>query len=97
MSSWLKDTLRRWFDRPWVRDTAERVVWTFAQGALGAVPIQQLATGDIDAWVAAASGGAAAVLALIKAIGAKKVGDPNTASTLKTWTATTLPQEGHHG
>jgi hypothetical protein len=85
------NTIRRWLDRPWVRDTAERVAWTFAQGALGAVPIQQLATGNIDAWVAAASGGAAAVLALVKAIGAKKVGDPQSASTLKVWTAQQVP------
>jgi hypothetical protein len=83
------DTIRRWLNRPWVRDTAERVAWTFVQGAIGAVPVQQLATGDIDALTSAAVGGAAAVLSLVKAIAARKVGDPDTAAL---WTSQKLPQ-----
>jgi hypothetical protein len=85
------DIIRRWLARAWVRDTAERVAWTFVQGAVGAVPVQQLATGDIDALTSAAVGGAAAVLALVKAIAARKVGDPQTASTLRVWTAQQIP------
>jgi hypothetical protein len=88
--------IRRWLDKPWVRDTVERVAWTFVQGAIGAVPVQQIVSGDIDALTSAAVGGAAAVLALVKAIAATKVGDPNSASTLTTFTAS-QPPENRHG
>jgi hypothetical protein len=81
--------IRRWLDKPWVRDTAERVTWTFVQGAIGAVPVQQIVSGDIDALTSAAVGGAAAVLSLLKAVAARKVGDPDTAAL---WTSQKLPQ-----
>jgi hypothetical protein len=81
--------IRRWLARPWVRDTVERVAWTFVQGAVGAVPVQQIVSGDIDALTSAAVGGAAAVLSLAKAVAARKVGDPDTAAL---WTSQKLPQ-----
>ena len=69
--------------RPWVRDTAERVAWTFTQGALSAVAVESLAAGNPSAWTAALVGGAAAVLSLLKAVAARHVGDPDTAATLR--------------
>ena len=81
----------------WARDATERVAWTFAQAAIAAVGSEALAVafvgGDVDVLRAAGIGGLAAVLSLVKSIAAKRVGDPNTASTLKTWTAKTPPPE----
>ena len=71
-------------DRDWIKDAAERVGWTFLQGALATGSLEQLATGDLDAWRAAAVGGVAAVLALVKAIAARRVGDVHSAATLST-------------
>ena len=70
-------------DWTWIKDAAERVAWTFLQGALATGSLEQLATGDLDAWRAAAVGGVAAVLSLLKAIAARRMGDPNSAATLK--------------
>ena len=71
-------------DRDWLKDATERVGWTFLQGALATGSLEQLATGDLDAWRAAAVGGIAAVLSLIKAIAARRVGDVHSAATLFT-------------
>lgn len=68
-------------DQVWLRDATERVAWTFVQGALAAVPVEALATGDVTVLTAAATGGVAAVLSLLKTIAAKKVGDPHSAAT----------------
>jgi len=77
------DTLLRFYRRPWVRDTAERVAWTFTQGALSAVAVESLAVGDPSAWTAALVGGIAAVLSLLKAVAARHIGYPDTAATLR--------------
>jgi len=77
------DTLLRFYRRPWVRDTIERVAWTFTQGALGTVAIESLAAGNPSAWTAALVGGIAAVLSLLKAVAARHIGYPDTAATLR--------------
>ena len=71
-------------DRDWIKDATERVAWTFVQGALGTVSAEAIATGDPSALRAAAIGGLAAVLSLVKAIAAKRMGDPHSAATLFT-------------
>lgn len=71
-------------DWTWVKDAAERVGWTFLQGSLATGSLEQLATGDLDAWRAASVGGIAAVLALLKAIAARRMGDHHSAATLFT-------------
>lgn len=74
-----------------MRDNAERVGRTFIQGALGAVPAEALATGDVTMLPAAELGDTAAVLSLVKAIAARHVGDPQTASALRGFTSSQLP------
>lgn len=66
------------------RDASERAVWTFAQGALAAAPL-----GPVSDWSAVRSAGVtmavaggAAVLSLAKAMLARRVGDPASASFL---------------
>ena len=63
-----------------ILDIAERVAWTFIQGAVSTL----LLSGFLDtaAWKAAVVGGVAAVLALIKGTAASHVGSPATAATL---------------
>lgn len=65
-------------------DIAERVFWTFLQGASSTL----ILTGflEIEAWKAAIVGGVAAVLALVKGIAASKVGSPVSAATLPSLT-----------
>ena len=75
------------------RDMAERAIWTAVQGALGTASVEALASGDLSAWRAAAIGGLASVLSMAKSVAARRVGDPDSASTLKTWTAKTPPPE----
>lgn len=62
----------------YLRDLAERVVVTFAQGFLGSLVVTELT--DKSAWMAAVGGGVAAVGALLKGLIAKKVGNPDSAS-----------------
>lgn len=57
------------------KDAGERVAWTFAQAAGGAL-LDDLSSGHIT-WRAI---GYAGFLAIVKAYGAKKLGNPNTAS-----------------
>lgn len=64
------------FTSKWVRDVAERVAWTAAQGALGVVTVEAF---DLPvAWVPVV----AALLAYAKGVVARRVGDPNSASTV---------------
>lgn len=74
-------------DRQWWEDARERIVWTFVQAAIAGVGSEALATGVIDGDVSvlrgALVGGIAAVLATVKSIAAKKIGDPHDASTRK--------------
>lgn len=64
------------------RDLGERVVMTFIEGAVGSFVITQYA--DKQMWLAAVGGGVAAVMALLKGLGAKAVGNPTSASLLDT-------------
>ena len=84
-------------DRTWLRDSIERVAWTFVQASIatgGAEAIAAAAVdGDVSVLRAAAIGGVAAALSAVKAIAARKVGDPHSASTSRlAWTADTPPQ-----
>jgi hypothetical protein len=68
--------------RTYVVDLLERVIWTFL-GAAGAVA---LAAGPADMlsvsfWEGAGTAGLAAVVALLKGLGARVVGQRNSAST----------------
>jgi len=63
------------------KDLAERVVWTFLGGTAAVV----ISSGPADMfhasfWQAAASGGMAAVVTLLKGLLARYVGDRNSAS-----------------
>jgi hypothetical protein len=61
-------------------DIAERVIWTFIQGAAATLMLSGFL--DIEAWKAAAVGGVAAVLALVKGTAASQIGSPISAATL---------------
>lgn len=74
--------------RRYVADVAERVVWTFVQGA-SAVFVGTYSAAALDDWSSAkrvasacAVGGFAAVLSLIKGLAAKKIGADATAALL---------------
>jgi hypothetical protein len=71
--------------RSYIIDLAERVVWTFLQAFLGALiaggVFDVAGVRDVSAWEAAALGGVAAVLSLLKGIAAKFIGQPDSAST----------------
>lgn len=67
----------------YVRDLLERAAWTAIQGALAAGGIEQLAAGNVDAMHAAVVGAIAAVLSMIKSIAARRVGDSDSAATLR--------------
>jgi hypothetical protein len=62
----------------YVRDLAERVVVTFAQGFLGSLVVTEMT--DKSVWLAAVGGGVAAVTALLKGLVAKRVGNNESAS-----------------
>lgn len=68
--------------RRYLRDLAERVAWTFLQGALGAITVGGvLGLHDLrSAANAIAIGGSAAVLSLLKGLVARKVGDSESAA-----------------
>jgi hypothetical protein len=59
------------------RDALERVGWTAAQGALGAVTV---VAADLPPWAFVP---VTAAFAALKVLVARKVGDPNSASTLR--------------
>lgn len=60
------------------KDLAERVVATFLQAFVGALVLTT--PFDVSMWQAAAMGGVAAALSLVKGIAARVFGDPNSAS-----------------
>ncbi|MET9876582.1 hypothetical protein ABZZ36_18435 [Actinacidiphila glaucinigra] len=60
------------------RDLAERVVATFLQVFVGGLVLTT--PFDLGMWQAAAMGGVAAALSLVKGLVAKVFGDPNSAS-----------------
>ena len=63
-------------DRVWVRDAAERIIWTAVQAGLG---VALVLIADLDlAWTPVV----ATVLAAVKAAVARRVGDSHSASTL---------------
>ena len=80
---------------PWVRDTLERAVWTFVQAAAGiltAAELGWLELGQIELWQAAVAAGTSAVLSLVKAVAAGKIGVNGTAQLgAATYTNTESP------
>lgn len=62
----------------YARDLAERVVATFLQVFVGGLVLTT--PFDLHMWQAAALGGVAAALSLVKGLAAKVFGDPNSAS-----------------
>lgn len=66
--------------RKLVLDIVERVLWTFAQGAAATLLLS--GAFDIDTWKAAAIGGVAAVLSMLKGLAASRLGVLGTAATL---------------
>jgi hypothetical protein len=64
--------------KQYFKDLGERCAWTFVQAFLATYAV----TGGRKAAESAAVAGVAAVLAVIKGVAAKKVGDPNSASTV---------------
>jgi hypothetical protein len=70
--------------KTYAKDLAERVIWTFLGGTMAVI----VAAGPADMfhasfWQAAAAGGFAAVVSLVKGLGAHYVGDSNSASTAR--------------
>ena len=65
--------------RLYLIDLAERVLWTFLQAFAAALLLSDAL--NLDALKAAAFAGLAAVLALVKGLGAKAIGDRQSAST----------------
>lgn len=70
------------FSKAFWLDTLERCVSTFAQAALAALPVGYLPGASIPWWAALAAGGFAALLCLLKCLGALRVGAPDSASLL---------------
>lgn len=69
--------------RTYAKDLTERVIWTFLGGTTAVVA----AAGPADMlhasfWQAAGVGGLAAVVSLVKGLGARLVGTKNSASTV---------------
>ena len=63
-------------------DTAERMFWTFVQGATGLLTVDALDwidLGDITMWEAAGAGGVTALFSLLKSIAASRLAARNTA------------------
>lgn len=60
-------------------DLGERAAWTFLQAALAVFTV----TGGKDGMKAAAIAGVAAVLSMLKSLAASKIGNPDSASTVK--------------
>lgn len=66
----------------WLKDTVERGVWTFIQGATAVLTAEQfdlLELGDGGLWTAAAAGGIGAIFSALKSAAAAKVSSGNTA------------------
>lgn len=63
------------------RDTLERAVWAFVEGAVTGVALTQL--NDISMWWAALSAGLAPALSVLKSAAATRVGFPESASLSK--------------
>lgn len=64
---------------PYFRDLLERVLSTFAAGALAVLGTNAADLTDLGLWKGAALAGAAAVVSLLKGVLAKAKGDPDTA------------------
>lgn len=58
--------------KAWLKDAAERIVWTFIQGFAGALILAQ--TLDLETLEAAALGGLMAALSAVKAVAAGRLG-----------------------
>ncbi len=71
---------------PFLRDLLERTVRTFLQALLAVVVASGTNVYDVSMWQAAATAGLAAVFALLLGVVGGKVGDPNTASLLRSTT-----------
>lgn len=68
--------------RAWWRDALERLVWTFLQGAIAILTVNQfglIELVDDELWKAAAAGGVGASLSLIKSFAATKLSQGDTA------------------
>lgn len=65
----------------YLTDLAERAVVAFVEGTLAGVTVA--AVSNVDMWVAAVSGGAAAALSVLKSSIATRVGNPESASLSK--------------
>ena len=66
-------------DKKYWKDLGERAVWTFVQAALAVYTV----SGGKDALKAAGIAGLAAVLSMVKSLAAHKIGNPESASTVK--------------
>lgn len=64
---------------PYFRDLLERVLSTFAAGALAILGTNVADLTDVSLWKGAALAGAAAVVSLLKGVLAKTVGDSESA------------------
>lgn len=63
----------------YLKDLAERVIVTFAGGALTAASLPELMSFNMSVWQRAAFAGGVAVVSLFKGIVARYRGDPSTA------------------
>ncbi len=69
--------------KTYAKDLAERVVWTFL-AAVGSFAVANPAGWlEVSTWQAAGLAGAAAVVTLLKGLGARYVGSRNSASTAR--------------
>lgn len=66
--------------KKYLKDLAERVIVTFAGGAITAVSVPELLSFDMSIWQKAALAGGTAVVSLLKGMVARYRGDPSTAS-----------------
>ena len=81
----------------WTKDTAERVVSSFAEGMLAVLGLDAINVLNADWSTALGVGAGAGVLALLKALAALRIGDPRSASTVPTLVAGTTEPGRHAG
>jgi hypothetical protein len=68
--------------RAWGKDAAERLFWTFVEGSIGILVVQQLGwieLGDGELWKAAAAGGVSSSLSFIKSFASTRLSRGGTA------------------
>jgi hypothetical protein len=71
-----------WVNKEFLMDLGERALMTFVEGFLAAYLLGGMSNLEASNMQAAAVGGLAAVLSMVKSVAARKTGSPNSAALL---------------